>query len=196
MRLCIHRGSHEIGGSCVELEARGQRLLLDLGLPLESEANVAGLVPAIPGLREAGDDLLGVVVSHPHLDHYGLLKHVRADLPVAMGAAGRRILEAAQPWIPDATVPGPGPVLEDGQALSWGPFRITPYLVDHSAFDSYAFLIEADGDRIFYSGDFRAHGRKGKLFQRLTTHPPKDLKVLLMEGSSLGRLDMGTTFET
>jgi len=196
MKLCIHRGSHQIGGSCVELESQGKRLLLDLGLPLEAEENSDDLLPAIPGLKEAGEDLLGVIVSHPHMDHYGLLKHVRADLPVAMGAAGRRILEAAQPWIPDATVPPPGPVLESGCVLEWGPFRITPYLVDHSAFDSYAFLIEADGDRIFYSGDFRAHGRKGKLFERMVAHPPKDLKVLLMEGSSLGRLSMGSTFET
>jgi ribonuclease J len=130
------------------------------------------------------------------MDHYGLLKHVRPDLPVAMGAAGRRILEAAQPWIPDSTVPAPGPVLESFRTLPWGPFQITPYLVDHSAYDSYAFLIEADGDRVFYSGDFRAHGRKGKLFTAMVEHPPENLKVLLMEGSSLGRLDLGTTFET
>jgi ribonuclease J len=68
--------------------------------------------------------------------------------------------------------------------------------VDHSAYDSYAFLIEADGDRVFYSGDFRAHGRKGRLFTAMVEHPPENLKVLLMEGSSLGRLDLGTTFET
>ena len=34
MRICIHRGAHQIGGSCVEVESQGQRLLLDLGLPL------------------------------------------------------------------------------------------------------------------------------------------------------------------
>lgn len=196
MKLCIHRGAHQIGGSCVELESQGKRLLLDLGLPLEAEENSVNLLPSIPGLREAGDSLLGVLVSHPHMDHYGLLKHVRSDLPVAMGAAGRRILEAAAPWMPDAIVPAPGPALEDRQPYAWGPFRVTPYLVDHSAFDSYSFLIEADGKRIFYSGDFRAHGRKGKLYDRMTAHPPKNLDVLLMEGSSLGRLAMGTTFET
>ncbi len=30
----------------------------------------------------------------------------------------------------------------------------------------------------------------------MIAHPPKNLDVLLMEGSSLGRLDLGTTFET
>ncbi len=196
MRICIHRGAHEIGGSCVELESQGQRLLLDLGMPLDAEENSADLLPAIPGLTEADTDLLGVLLSHPHMDHYGLLKHTRTDLPVAMGAAGRRILEAAAPWVPDSTIPAPGPVLADRQHFAWGPFQITPYLVDHSAFDAYAFLIEADGQRVFYSGDFRAHGRKSKLYDRMVARPPKNIDVLLMEGSSLGRLDLGTTFET
>jgi ribonuclease J len=196
MRICIHRGAHEIGGSCVELESQGQRLLLDLGLPLDAEENTADLMPAIPGLTEAREDLLGVLLSHPHMDHYGLLKHARPDLPVAMGAAGRRILEAAAPWVPDSIVPATGPVLADRQHFAWGPFQVTPYLVDHSAFDSYAFLIEADGRRVFYSGDFRAHGRKGKLYDQMISHPPPNLDVLLMEGSSLGRLDLEATFET
>ena len=196
MRICIHRGAHQIGGSCVELESQGHRLLLDLGLPLDAEENSAELMPAIPGLRETDTGLLGVLLSHPHMDHYGLLKHARPDLPVAMGAAGRRILEAAAPWVRDPIVPAAGPVLADRQHFAWGPFQVTPYLVDHSAFDAYSFLIEADGQRVFYSGDFRAHGRKGKLYDRMIAHPPKNLDVLLMEGSSLGRLDLGATFET
>ena len=88
MKICIHRGSHQIGGSCVKLEAHGRRLLLDLGLPLEAEANTVDLLPAIPGLTRASENLLGVLVSHPHMDHYSLLKHIRPELPLAMGAAG------------------------------------------------------------------------------------------------------------
>ena len=35
MKITIHRGSHEIGGSCVEVEGRaGSRLLIDVGQPL------------------------------------------------------------------------------------------------------------------------------------------------------------------
>lgn len=33
--------------------------------------------------------------------------------------------------------------------------RITPYTVDHAAYDACAFLIEAEGRRILYSGDIR-----------------------------------------
>jgi ribonuclease J len=37
MQVCIHRGSKQIGGSCVEVESHSQRLIIDLGLPLDAE---------------------------------------------------------------------------------------------------------------------------------------------------------------
>jgi len=36
LRACIHRGAHQIGGTCIELECQGQYLVLDVGLPLDS----------------------------------------------------------------------------------------------------------------------------------------------------------------
>lgn len=37
-------------------------------------------------------------------------------------------------------------------------------MVDHSAFDAYAFCIEAKELKVFHTGDFRKHGfRSGKL---------------------------------
>jgi ribonuclease J len=77
--------------------------------------------------------------------------------------------------------------LADRRPIELGPFTITPYLVDHSAYDSYAVLVEADGRRLFYSGDFRAHGRKRRLFEKFLTDPPADVDVLLMEGTCVGR---------
>jgi ribonuclease J len=59
--------------------------------------------------------------------------------------------------------------------------------MDHSAPDAYAFEIECDGKRLFYSGDFRAHGRKAKLFKNLLKNPPKKIDVLIMEGTMMER---------
>ena len=42
---------------------------------------------------------------------------------------------------------------------------------------------------MLYSGDFRAHGRKGKLFEANIRRLPKNVDVLLMEGSCLGRTE-------
>ena len=59
--------------------------------------------------------------------------------------------------------------------------------MDHSAPDAAAFLIEADGQRLFYTGDFRGHGRKRVLLERLLANPISKVDCLVMEGSMIGR---------
>jgi len=71
MRVCIRRGAKEIGGSCVEVEASGRRIVLDVGLPLGAEDEEV-LLPSVRGFREPDKTLLAVAISHPHQDHYGL----------------------------------------------------------------------------------------------------------------------------
>lgn len=83
-----------------------------------------------------------------------------------------------------------------GTPIIFGPFRITPHLVDHSAYDAHALEVEAGGRRLFYSGDLRGHGRKARLLDRLLAHTPSPVDVLLMEGSSLGRLKPDGRFPT
>lgn len=197
MRVCIHRGSNQIGGSCVEVEHAGQRLLIDLGLPLDADGNDSKYLPPIQGLNGDPSSLLGILISHPHLDHFGLLAHISPSIPIGMGAAARRILSAATPFLPgNWPIPSQGWDFQSEHAFEIGPFRVTPFLVDHSAYDSYAFLIEAGGKRLFYSGDFRAHGRKSGLFDRFVANPPRNVDALLVEGSSLGRLNADENFPT
>lgn len=182
MKICIHRGAKEIGGSCVQIEAGGESILIDAGAQLEAGSHA---VPPTINFRT----LHAIVISHPHLDHYGLLPWLPTT-SVLMGEAARRILSAAAPFMRQPPVPLAGPTLKDRQALNLGSFQITPYLVDHSAYDSYALLIEAEGKRVFYSGDLRMHGRKRELVERLIAAPPSPVDVLLLEGTTLGRADM------
>ena len=46
-------------------------------------------------------------------------------------------------------------------------------------------LLEAEGRRLFYTGDIRAHGRKAGLFEELLRRPPENIDVLLMEGTHI-----------
>jgi ribonuclease J len=78
-------------------------------------------------------------------------------------------------------------IIDKRKKLVISDFEITSYLVDHSAFDALAFMIKADGKKIFYSGDFRGHGRKSELYERMVSKPPKDIDCLLLEGSMIGR---------
>ncbi len=189
MRLRIHRGAHEIGGNCIELNSDGKTLLLDLGMPLSVSNTEDVALPSVSGLADGKDEsFLGVVLSHPHADHYGLLSKAAQSTHVYLGQDAQRLLQAALPFttfgldLPNAII------YRDRESFMVGPFRITPFLVDHSAFDAYSLLIEAGDRKLFYTGDFRGHGRKHGAFKRLLAEPSiKGVDVMLMEGTHLGR---------
>ncbi len=198
MKVRIHRGANEIGGSCIEIESEGKRLILDVGLPLNMDASEdpVSLVPQVDGFRDINEDLLAIVISHPHQDHYGLIEFLRPDIPIVIGAAAKRILKVASKFSPSGLSLENTITMEDRNTITIGPFEITPFLVDHSAYDAYAILIEVNGKRLFYSGDFRGHGRKKALFEKFIASPPESIDVLLMEGSTIGRLAADETFMT
>jgi ribonuclease J len=181
MKVRIHRGASEIGGSCVELQACGECLVLDAGMPLTLRD---GVIPSAPKID--AEQLQAIVISHGHLDHYGLLPCF-PKVPIVMGEVARRIVEVASPFMPTRISSLSGPNLVDRETLEIGPFKITPYLVDHSAYEAYALLVEAEGKRLFYSGDFRIHGRKKNAVERLMASPPPNIDALLLEGTTVGR---------
>lgn len=196
MNICIHRGARQTGGTCVELEQDGARLVLDLGLPLDAEEATSDLLPRVNGFRYPDTNLLGVVLSHPHQDHYGLMRFLPPSTPLFMGAAAERIIAAASMFIRGGAPLRATGHLADGVAFDLGPFRITPYLVDHSAYDAYALMVQAGGKTLFYSGDLRAHGRKWPMFEKLVRRAPRQVDALLLEGSSIGRLPAEERFPT
>ncbi|MGE0305022.1 MAG: MBL fold metallo-hydrolase [Acidimicrobiia bacterium] len=181
----MHRGSVEIGGNCVEFDAAdGRRLVVDVGRPLwASRDDVVELPAEVAGTDVSASTLCGVVISHPHLDHYGLADQLAPDVPVYIGREAASLLAAAAFFSPMTTAVNPTGYLAHGVPLEVGPFTVTPLLNDHSAFDAYSLVIGADGQRVFYTGDIRAHGRKRTLFEQLLASPPADVDVMLMEGT-------------
>ena len=101
MKVRIHRGAAEIGGNCVEVaDDRGQRIVLDVGRPLSAGWSDDVPLPAVPGLVTLDPSLHGVLISHPHLDHYGLLGGVDTGVPVFVGAEAAAIVDAARFFSP------------------------------------------------------------------------------------------------
>ncbi|MFT5700929.1 MAG: ribonuclease J [Desulforhopalus sp.] len=178
MKITIHRGTQEIGGTVIELSTDNGSILLDLGLPLSSDSIPVDVTMLKPD---------AVFISHPHQDHFGLINELSSDVPIYIGELGKNLIDATKLFLGKELDSNNFKYISDRKQVKVGDFTITPYLVDHSAVDAYSFLVEAEGKRVYYSGDFRAHGRKSVLFDRLIAHPPKDVDVLLMEGTMLKR---------
>jgi Predicted hydrolase of the metallo-beta-lactamase superfamily len=181
--VTIHRAAHEIGGNCIEVAAHGQRILLDAGRPLDASDNEAS--DLVPSTLDREQQVAGVLLSHPHQDHYGLLGELPASWPVYCGKAAESLIRLTS-GIFEKVPPQQFMNWDSNVPFSLGPFRITPFLTDHSAFDAYMLLIEVHGYRLLYSGDFRIHGRKSVLVTQMMSSPPPSIDALIMEGTNLG----------
>ena len=167
MKITIHRGTKEIGGSCVELTTATTRLVLDLGLPLvdahrepfDSRAALAKpiatlqaekVVPAIPGLFDEDHPAPdGILLSHAHLDHAGLLHLSRPTVPIFTTSGTSKMMLAAAVFAGQKQLErGRFREVATQQPIQIGDCRVTPLAVDHSIFGSVAFLIEAEGKTI------------------------------------------------
>lgn len=207
MNIIIHRGTHEIGGSCVELQSMSTRIVIDIGMPLVNKygekfnikdyEKISGenlvknkILPDIKGFYKwdkVNSKVDGVLISHPHMDHYGFFNYLREDINYYIGESAKNIIDITADFTSMKGRINNYMPLESGKALIIGDFKITPYLMDHSAYDSYAFLIEAEGKRVIYSGDFREHGRKKNAFYYFLNNAPRFIDALILEGTMLGR---------
>ena len=177
MNITILRGSGQIGGTCIRLNSGRCEILLDLGQPLD---------PTSAPVCTADFSPDAVLISHPHQDHFGLIEKLDPQTPIYMGRLGRELIDATRIFTRRTLLANN--FRDIGKhPFAVGAFRVTPILVDHSAVDAYAFLVEADGKRLLYSGDFRAHGRKSVLFDRLLQRINPGIDALLMEGTMLYR---------
>jgi len=178
LKLTVHNGADEIGGSCIELLADNTKIVLDAGRPLAKDGIPAKLNKIKPN---------AIVISHPHMDHYGLIENDKSDAEIYIGETGLNLINAARLFCKKTKIRGNFKFFERSKVFHIGPFKITPYLMDHSAVDAYSFLIETKYGNVFYSGDFRGHGRKKVLLDILEKDPPKNIDFLFMEGTMLGR---------
>ena len=181
MNIHIHRGQNQIGGSIIEIFDDKTRLFFDIGINLDESDEVQ--VPEIDGLFCGVPNCDGVFISHYHSDHLGLADKLIDDIPVFMGEKAYDIITAAANYR-EKQIPFTPQFIYDREKITIGDFTITPYLCDHSAFDSYMFLIENSGKTVLYTGDFRANGRLD--FNTLLEDLPM-VDALITEGTTLTR---------
>ena len=166
MKFIIHRGTHEIGGSCVEiLSERGSRIVIDIGMPLTDKSGGKFDINKYKGLT--GPDLVerkilpvmsgfykwdkehkainGLLISHPHMDHYGFFTYLNPEVKFYLGEDTKKLIDITVIFTRIKDFINNYSAIEDRKSFEIGDFKITPFLVDHSGFDSYSFLIEADG---------------------------------------------------
>ena len=190
MTLTIHRGTHEIGGSCVEICSDKAKILIDLGMPLDYDKHTTEEQTQIRSdTVEWCKGADAIFLSHAHADHYGFLGLLPQDTPIYATEETFAMLALDGILGDDPTKHLVKRPLKSGQSCEVADIKVTAYIVDHSAYGACAYLIECDGKRILYSGDIRLHGVKGVLYKNL----PKDVDYLLLEGTNILRAKSNPT---
>ena len=183
MKIHIHRGQYQIGGSIIEISTDSTRIILDAGITLDEGETVT--VPQIDGLFAGKKKYDGIFISHYHSDHIGLLQYIVDGIPVWMGEKSFDIIHSSNDYrkLPTSFTPN---YIHDREPVVIGNITVTPFLCDHSAYDSYMLLLEGEGQKILYTGDFRANGRLD--YDDLLNSLPK-VDAVIIEGTTLSRSD-------
>ena len=171
MKLCIHRGTHQIGGIAAEISTASTRILIDMGDELSLDLNFVSAPLNIPGVTDGNGHCDAVLFTHYHGDHTGQMLRIRPEIPIYAGALAKDIMrlsaerggqknEALCKRIETIQAFSPG------KPFLIGDIQITPFCIDHSACDSYLFLTDSDGNVIRNPRHYRRMMAHLKKFQR------------------------------
>jgi len=198
MKLTIHRGTNQIGGCITEIESDGYKIFIDFGEQLPgTEKNE---LKPIDGITCGDISKSALFITHYHGDHIGKICDTVVDLPIYVGKTALEIFNCLESRL--SYIPNPNEAekhkriveriktintFEQLQKIRIGEITVTPLFIDHSAFDAYMFIVEADNKRILHTGDFRGHGFRSKgLIPTLKSYA-KNIDYIISEGSNIQR---------
>ena len=196
MKIKINRGTNQIGGCITEIESsKGTKIIIDIGTNLPDSEGKKRPEIDIEGLTKGTPNYEAVFITHYHGDHIGLYNKILPDIPIYIGEVSKEIYKIVQTRLSKAHLVEK----EDLERISKfktfnikdkiiiDDIKITPIVVDHSAFDSYMFLIETDGKKVLHTGDFRTHGQRGKAVLEAIKKYVGKVDCLICEGTTLTR---------
>ena len=174
-------GGDKIGGCVTEISSKTAKIIFDYGTNLDGTKQIE-----IEGLTKGESKVNAVFISHYHLDHIGEVSNILEEIPIYIEETTKKLYDiicdfSGKPRIEAKTFRF-GQVIEGKE---FGDVKITPYRVDHSAYNSTMFVITDGEETALYTGDFRDNGYTGgALIPTLKKIGKVD--YLITEGTNIG----------
>ena len=197
----IYQGN-QIGGCITEISTDTTKIIIDFGESLPGAEVVENIE-----YDWAKENVDAVFFTHYHGDHIGRFMEIPDDVDLYMGEVTRKVLinlntALHNTEVVDKLINRPGiNHLEIRKTIEIGDIKVTPYSVDHSAFDAYMFLVETPDKNILHTGDYRDHGHRGHkkdkngndmnvmlevINRYVKDYGRRKIDVLITEGTMLG----------
>lgn len=151
-------GAGEIGMNLNLFGYGGKWIIVDLGITF-GEPNLPGIDLIFPDpsfIEERREDLLGIVLTHAHEDHFGALPYLwpRLRCPVYATPFTAELLRYK---LEDAGLLAEVPIHEvplKGE-ISLGPFDLTYVTLTHSILEPNALAVKTPLGTVFHTGDWK-----------------------------------------
>lgn len=194
MKITVHRGSNQIGGCITEYESNGWKLFVDYGEQLPG-APASEKTLEIEGLTYGDLSKSALLITHYHGDHIGKIADLPAELPIFMGKISKEIAQELSEHLSSVSEEHRSiaerldsvKTFVPGEQFIFGEFRVMPIVIDHSAFDAYAFRIEAKGLTVFHTGDFRTHGFRSSKLPKVIEKYVGKVDYVVCEATNINR---------
>jgi len=153
-------GLEEIGRNMILFEYNNQILIVDIGLqfPDEDMPGIDFIIPNIEYLTSHPEKkILGILITHAHYDHIGAIPYLidKLNYPTIYAAPlSRGIILKRQEDFPNLkklNIEDLGP----DKSITLGPFKISPFHLNHNIPDTLGLAINTPHGLIMYTSDFK-----------------------------------------
>lgn len=158
VRIGFLGGINEIGKNITVYEYDNEIMLVDCGLafPDPDMLGVDLVLPDFSYLEKNAEKIKGIVITHGHEDHIGGLAYMlkTVNIPVYGTRLTIGLIEAK---LEEQHLKGAVKlnVIQPGDVIALGNFRVEAIHVNHSIPDSLAFAIDCGAGTIVQMGDFK-----------------------------------------
>lgn len=134
-------------------------LAVDLGVSFGNEEHLPGIEVVMPDIRfleSEKKNLVGLVLTHAHEDHFGAIIDLwpRLQCPIYATKFSAALFEAK--CVSERNPPNiPVTVIESGGRIDIGPFNVEFVAVQHSIPESHALAIRTSEGLVLHTGDWK-----------------------------------------
>jgi ribonuclease J len=159
LTVCTLSGTEEVGRNCNFIEFNNKILIIDAGLAFgaEDHPGIDYILPNLDYLKKNKHKIVGILLTHSHLDHIGALPWMLPMLDFPTVYAGKLTIEVVKNRLREDNNENKLKyvLVKDEEEVRISTFKARFIHVTHSVPDCFSIFIQTPKANIFVSGDFK-----------------------------------------